>query len=495
MDLTSMFPLFDQSTGWMIFALYASIVFALTTYFVRGYGTTKSGFLLARREIGGVAGAMSVGASWAWAPALFISAQMAYQNGIAGLFWFTIGNFFTLIIFSFFVKRLRDAQPEGFTLAGYVKEKFGNRVQNIFLTELWMLAICAFAMNVLAGALSIQTITGIDYHTSTLVLAAIAMVYAFRGGLKASVVTEIFKISILWIGISLIVPWAWNSGGGVDTLIAGLGGITGKGNSLFGNEFVLGVFMAVGISTSLGHLGAPWGDNGFYQRGFAIKRDKIIKAFVGGAFVFVFIPLMIGSLGFLAAGMHLAIPKNLLGMTTIVTIGSVLPSWTLIPLLFMLFAGLVAVLDSQLNSASSMAGHDIKNKFTNDDSDTNSIKWGKGGMITLAILALAIANWPGMTLLTIFLFFGVMRATVWWPMMLHLWKPTLISEKGMFWGIIVAFLAGFPMFVYGQQFGGGPQLTMYGTLIAIFGSGILSVVFSKFDGVHAEQLSLSNQTA
>jgi Na+/proline symporter len=480
MDLTQVFPLFGAGTGWTILALYACLVFALTLYFVRGYAANKSSFLVARREIGGFAGAMSVSAAWAWAPAMFISAQMAYQNGIAGLFWFTLGNFFTLIIFSFFVKKIRDQQPEGFTLAGYVREKFSTRVQNIFLIELWMLAICAFAINVLAGSRALETITGIDYNIATLALAAMALLYTLRGGLKASVITEMFKISVLWLGVLILVPWAWTAAGGLEVVAAGLGGITGQGNTIFGNEFALGVFMAVGLSTTLGHLGAPWGDNGFYQRGFAIRRDRIVPAFIGGAFLFVFIPLMIGSLGFMAAGMNLEIPKNLVGMTTVLSVGAVLPNWAVLLLLFMLFAGLVGVLDSQLSSASSLAGHDLKNKFSAAASEQSTILWSRGGMLALAAMGLAIANWPGMTLLTIFLFFGVMRATVWWPMMLHLLKPGLINERGMFWGILIAFFIGFPMFVYGQQFGGGKELTMIGTMIAIFGSGLLSVLVSKF---------------
>jgi Na+/proline symporter len=480
MDLTQVFPLFGVGTGWTILALYACVVFALTLYFVRGYAANKSSFLVARREIGGFAGAMSVSAAWAWAPAMFISAQMAYQNGIAGLFWFTLGNFFTLIIFSFFVKKIRDQQPEGFTLAGYVREKFSTRVQNIFLIELWMLAICAFAINVLAGSRALETITGIDYNIATLALAAMALLYTLRGGLKASVITEMFKISVLWLGVLILVPWAWTAAGGLEVVAAGLGGITGQGDTIFGNEFALGVFMAVGLSTTLGHLGAPWGDNGFYQRGFAIRRDRIVPAFIGGAFLFVFIPLMIGSLGFMAAGMGLEIPKNLVGMTTVLSVGAVLPNWAVLLLLFMLFAGLVGVLDSQLSSASSLAGHDLKNKFSTNTSEQSTILWSRGGMLALAAMGLAIANWPGMTLLTIFLFFGVMRATVWWPMMLHLLKPGLINERGMFWGILIAFFIGFPMFVYGQQFGGGKELTMIGTMIAIFGSGLLSVLISKF---------------
>ena len=50
----------------------------------------------------------------------------------------------------------------------------------------------------------------------------------------------------------------------------------------------------------------------------------------------------------------------------------------------------------------------------------------------------------------------------------------------MFWGILIAFFIGFPMFVYGREFGGGAHLTMIGTMIAIFGSGLLSVLISKF---------------
>ncbi len=480
MDLTTLFPLFSQSTGWAIVGLYGLVVLALTTFYVKGYADNKTSFLVARREIGGVAGSMSIAAAWAWAPALFISAQMAYQNGIAGLFWFTIGNFLTLMLFGWFVPKIRERIPEGFTLAGYVKEKFSNRVQNIFLLELWMLASCAFAINALAGSKAVETITGLNYHVTSLVLAGIALVYALRGGLKASVVTEIFKIVVLWAGIILVIPWAWSAAGGSLTLANGLGGITGNGASLI-NEFALGVFMAVGMSTALGHLGAPWGDNGFYQRAFAIKQHAIRKAFIGGAFVFVFVPLMIGSLGFVAAGMGLQIPKELVGMTTVITIGSVLPSWTVLVLVFMLLAGLVAVLDSQLNSAASLVGHDIKNKFSSDTSEAANIRWSRAGMFALAAMALGIANWPGMTLLTIFLFFGVMRATVWWPMMLHLWKPNLITERGMFWGIVIAFVIGFPTFVYGQQFGGGAHLTMIGTLVAIFGSGTLAYLISKLD--------------
>ena len=98
MDLSKIFPLFSPETGIAILAAYAAVVFALTWWFASGYATSKEGFLVARRELNPIQGAMSTGAAWMWAPGMFISAQQAYQNGVVGLFWFTIGNFLSLIV-------------------------------------------------------------------------------------------------------------------------------------------------------------------------------------------------------------------------------------------------------------------------------------------------------------------------------------------------------------------------------------------------------------
>ena len=478
MDLTKMFPLFTPDHGMMVLAVYAAVIFGLTWMFASGYATNKEGFFVARRELNPLQGAMSTGAAWMWAPGMFISAQQAYQNGLVGLFWFCIGNFLSLIVFSWFASKLREKKPDGFTISGYLREKFGKRVQALFAIELMSLAICSFAINVLAGSKSVEVLTGLDYHLVSFILAAIAVTYAFRGGLKASVVTEIFKLSVLVLGLAVLVPLAINTAGGWDLVDKGLGGITGNGRDIIGTPFSLGVFMGFGLSTALGHLGAPWGDNAFYQRAFAIRKDAIVKAFVGGAFIFILTPLMTGMLGFLAAGLQYQVPKELLGYVNILTVGSLLPSWAAVMYLFMLFAGLVSVLDSQLSSVSNLFGHDIKNSL-DDHIPLTSIDFGRVGMFLLIAGGLTIANWPGMTLVTIFLFFGILRATVWFPIMFSLWNDRLVNEKGMFWGVLIAYLVGFSTYVYGQNLGGGPNIAVLGTCLAVFGSGVLALLITK----------------
>jgi Na+/proline symporter len=406
---------------------------------------------------------------------MFISAQQAYQNGLVGLFWFTIGNFLTLFLFGYFAKLLRERKPDGFTVAGYFKERFSPRVQALISIEMGMLAICAFAINVLAGSKSVEVLTGINYNLVTLFLAGLALIYAVGNGLKASVITEVFKLSVLWAGLAILVPSAISSAGGFDLVLQGLGGITGKGNNIFGTDFATGVFMGVGFVTFVGHMGGPWGDNSFYQRAFAIEEQHVRKAFWTGACIFLFIPVMSGMLGFLAAGLKYSIPANLVGYTNVITVGSLLPSWCSMIYLFILFAGLVSVLDSQLSSAANIAGHDVYERFGSENS--SSISYARIGMLLLVLAGLIMANWPGMTLQTIFLFFGIMRACVWLPIMLSIWSDA-ITERGIFWGILSAFLIGFPLYVYGQYWGGGKDVVFAGTMLAVFGSGFLSWAIS-----------------
>ena len=202
MDL---FPLFDPSVGISVLAVYGLIAFAFTYYFSRGYNDNKTSFLVARRELGTFQGSLSVAAAWLWAPGLFISAQQAYVNGLVGLFWFCLGNFLTLGAFAYFAKRIRTNEPEGFTFSGYLRDRFSGRVQSLFVVEMVILATCAFAINLLAGSKTVETLTGIDYTLATFLMAGVAILYSFRTGLKATVVTEIIKIIVVWTGVIILV--------------------------------------------------------------------------------------------------------------------------------------------------------------------------------------------------------------------------------------------------------------------------------------------------
>lgn len=479
MDIASLFPLFEPSTGVGILVVYGLFAFAMTYWYSRGYDDNKTSFLVARRELNTFQGSLSVAAAWLWAPGLFISTQQAYVNGLVGLFWFCLGNFLTLGAFAYFAKKIREESPEGFTFSGYLKNRFSSRLQWLFVVEMMILATCAFAINLLAGSKTVETLTGINYTLATLLMAGVAILYSFRTGLKATVVTEVIKIIVVWAGVIILVPWVISEAGGWNTVVAGLGGRTGEGASILGTPFAWGIFTGFGAAAFLGHMGGPWGDNSFYQRAFSIKTGSIIPSYVIASFVFIVVPIMMGLLGFVAAGAGLEIPKAFWGTTNAITIGTFLPPVASIIFAFMVFAGLVAILDSQFASVANMTGHDLFNQFKEGSDDKDIITYARLGMVALAVAGLIIANIPGMQLVWLFLFFAVLRAAVWLPSMMSLLKPDWVTEPGMFWGILVAAIPGEALFVWGKMFGGGSGITFLGTLVAILGAPILTLIFSN----------------
>jgi len=145
----------------------------------------------------------------------------------------------------------------------------------------------------------------------------------------------------------------------------------------------------------------------------------------------------------------------------------------------LVFAGLVSILDSQFASVANMTGHDIYNKYKSKVDDRTVIKYARTSMIVLAVAGFAITQIPGITLLYIFLFFATLRAAVWLPSLFAIVRPNWLTEAGMFYGIGTAILIGVPMFVYGQLFK-VPSMAFNGTLLAIFGSIILTLLISQW---------------
>ena len=124
-------PLISQTTGYLFLTIFG-ISMILITYFFSKWKNhqTKEQFLVADRQVGWFMGGSSIAASWLWAPALFISVQLAYEKGLAGIFWFTLPNVIALAIFALLAPRIRKIFPDGYTLPQYIYTKLQNKLNN-----------------------------------------------------------------------------------------------------------------------------------------------------------------------------------------------------------------------------------------------------------------------------------------------------------------------------------------------------------------------------
>ena len=464
----------SPGSGLVVLSLYWMVTVALARLFPRP--ETKDHFLVAGRSLGLWESAFSIAATWIWAPALFVAAQKAYTQGLAGLFWFTVPNVLCLILFAPFARRIREIVPEGFTLSAYMRQRFSRRVQSLYLVEMTGLAACSFAVQLLAGGQVLSYLTGLSFFWITIVLAAIALSYSLMGGLKSSVVTDYLQMFIIMVVGGVSVAWVMIRAGGGQAILAGLGGVSGNFSGIFSGPG-LSVAWSFGLPVTVGLLAGPFGDQSFWQRAFATEKDRVGGAFVRGAFIFGIVPLMMAVLGFVAAGKGWSTEDA--SLINLEVIARLLPGWMIIPFVVMLLSGLISTLDSNLCAISSFMGHDLLEGRSPGDRDETkrSLYAARAGMALLAAAGVAVANIPDMKILYLFLFYGTLRASTLLPTVISLLKAE-VSERGVFWGILASILIGLPMFSYGN-FAHITGWTAAGSLVTVLTSGLATLAASS----------------
>ena len=423
----------------------------------------KHNFLLANRKIGMWTMGLSIAATWIWAPALFVAAQQAFTNGFWGLFWFTVPNVLALVVFAGFALRLRERIPNGYTLSGYMRERYSKRTQGAYHAQLLIQDVCAFAVQLVAGGAIIAGITGWSYHWIVLAMVVAVLAYSLTGGFRASVMTDhIQMVIIAAVIIGISIPIVILSGG-IPNIINGLSGIN--------NPDPWMLMLSFGIPTTIILLSGPFGFSAFWQRGLAIKDPaQVKKAYHFGAAVFAIVPIGLGLVGFAAAGVNLAVDDPQL--TNLTAVQEFLPAWVVIPFTIAILMGLMSTLDSAISGSSTIWGHDWSKEYSHTRA--------RIGMLIVAALATIVAFIPGITILYLFFFYGTSRAATMMPTVLTLSekinKPR-ITDRGMFFGIIAGLVFGAPVMIYGQitkQWG----ISLIGSLCAV-GLSTLIVLITR----------------
>ncbi len=439
----------SQTTGYWFLLLFGLGMF-LITYFINRQKkvSTKEGFLVANRKVGWFIGGSSIAASWIWAPALFVSVQMAYEKGLAGIFWFTLPNIVALAIFAFLAPKIKEKLPEGFTLPQYIKQRLqSNRVHKMYLFPYLFYQLMAVTVQLFAGGSLVSLLTGIPLIIVMPILATIALIYTLVSGLKASIITDFVQLAMIFsIGI-IILPLTWSTAGGGAAIKAGFHGIAN-----IGSMFDPGVAFSFGIVTAIGLIAGAISDQQYWQRAFAIKKRQLTKSFIFGALVFGVVPIALSTLGFLAANpsLGIALPAGVdISMIGVQTVATLLPSWATLLFVIMLLSGLSSTLDSGLSATSSLWVTDV----AKPKSDKQSILSARKAMVGVTILGLLVAILalyiPAFGLKHLWWIFNTIAACVVVPTILSLYWSRL-SERGVFWGILVAFIIGVPLFIYGN---------------------------------------------
>lgn len=465
-----MMQILSQFEGMMLIGIYFLAMVAIVMM-LRKREQTKEEFLVAGRSASWILTAFSMAATWVWAPSMFTAAEKAYTQGFAGVFWFVVPNVLTLVLFAFFAKKMRALRPNGWTFSDYIREKYSNRAHNMFLIESFGLQTCSLAVQLLAGATIFHKVTGLPFFWTTVILVSIPLLYSLTRGIRGNIASDFVKMGFIAIVLLLGLP-IMTSNAGADTFFNGLGGLTGNYRNLFDSTGIA-VMLSFGLPTTIGLLSGTFGDQMFWQRVFCVKQENVKRTMITAALIFAIVPISLSCFGFFAAGAHLPIAD-----TQLVNVGAVIafmPKWFLYLFFLLILSGLISTVDSILCAVSSVAGHDIVKRVEEKTGrELKPVYIARVAMVIVAILAIGVANIPGMTITYLFLFYGTLRSSVMLPTIFAI-KGYKMSESGLYYGIIASLCIGLPIFAIGNLNGWVPMIVA-GSLLTIGLSGAISLL-------------------
>lgn len=449
----------------IVLLTYTAVMLGVTLVMTKRENNIER-FCVGDRNSGWIVSALSIAATWIWAPALFTSAENAYTKGFAGLFWFLLPNVSCLVLFIPFANKIRKEMPEGITLSGYMYGKYHSKaVKNVYLFQLGALSALSTGVQLLAGSKILSVLTGIPFVAMTIIMAVIAFSYSQFSGIKASILTDAVQMVFMLSASIAFVVFGVKNGGGLETLVMGLGGVTRDAGSLFSKRG-WEIFFGFGLPATIGLISGPFGDQCFWQRAFCVRKDRTGVAFLAGALLFGIVPLAMGMLGFVGAGMgYIARDTEVINFELIRTL---LPKWTVIPFMFMVISGLLSTIDSNLCAVSSLSTDIFKEK---------TLKKTKSVMVLMLAVGIAVANLPGLTVTHLFLMYGTLRAATLLPTIFTL-KGIKLAPQGVVTGIIIALIVGMPVFGYGNIQGIALYKTL-GSLLTVVLSGVVALVISR----------------
>lgn len=425
-----------------------------TVSLVRRYSRGLELFLVSRRQVGTLVGGMSVAATWIWAPSLFLAAQKSFQQGLPGIMWFTVPNVACLIVFAFLAARIRKVFPQGYTLPEYIARCYDNKTHLTYLLCFLALQVCSLAVQLIAGAAMLSSLSGMPYYLGVIIIAAVFTSYSLVDGLYSSIRTEVLQLLLIYAGIGILVPLAVIRAGGIPTLAAGAAGFEG----IYGNIFDPSVAYSFGITVTIGLMSGPIGDQKFWQRAFAFGKGNAVKGYILGAFLFGIVPVSMSLLGFLGAGDPQAAEAVRMGLVPAQQVGpevikNLLPGWGLAVFVLIVLSGLASTGGSALCAGGSLVAVDIYRKYFRPSApEADLLKVSRWSVLGTSLFAVAIALIPGITILSLFLFYGTLRSSTMAPTVLTLFLDR-IPSWGIFTGIIIALTCGLPLYCYGELTG------------------------------------------
>ncbi len=342
---------------------------------------------------------------------------LGYRHGLSAWWWSGSAAIGCLVLGLLVAPRLHQLASAHafFTVGDFLEWRFDRSVRVLVGAVLWLGTLSLLAGQLLAMAWALDVIAGLPRATGALLSALVLVLYFSGGGLLASAWVNLLQLSVLLVGFTLAVPYAWSAAGGWEGLRAAAGA---EAASSYGSFTGMGAAGILGLAVVF--VPSFFVSPGLIQKTFGARSPAGARwASLGNAAAlaaFAFVPALFG-MAMRSVEPNLANPELALPRLTT----DVLPPWVGGLALAALFAAEISTADGVLFMLSTSLSRDLYQAVLRPKAtDAELLRVGRlaagaGGAlgVVLALVLPSVAS-------ALKLFYGVMTAALLMPLLFGL---------------------------------------------------------------------------
>lgn len=404
-------------------------------------------FMVAGRRLGPILVAGTLAATEIGGGSSLGVAEKAYTNWGLSASWYVITMGLAFVIISLFASKLRGAEVK--TVPEFFRRRYG-RASGLVTAIIMMLPLIGLtASQFIATSTVVTVMLGIDYKYAVTITAVVVTLYSVLGGMWSITLTDIVQVFLIVFGMAIAIPFALNSTGGLDGMIANVPADTW--------DMFKGISLPTIISLVIMYIASFTVGQEAVSRFYAARDGK--TAVQGSAiaavinFVYAFIPTILGIAALALVNMGTLDP-NLANQEGGKFAMPVLAMETMPPVIVgLLFSGIISATMSSASGdilgAGSIFGNDIyKQYFKKDATPDQVMKVTRIVMSLIGVLGWFVAISNTKSIISLLMFsFSLRAAGAFFPYIFGLyWK------KASEWGTIASLICGSAVVVYLQEF-------------------------------------------
>lgn len=376
----------------VVFIIYGLII-VIIAFLAKNCTKNLSDYILGGRSLSGVITALSAGASDMSSWLLMALPGAVYVNGINQI-WLPVALLVGAYCnWKFIAKRLRiytEIFDDSHTLPAYLCNRFKGGGKDLrVVTSLAIVIFFIFysASIFVSGAILINTIFGINYLPSLLIIAAVVILYTTIGGFLAVSWIDFFQGTLMFLALIIVPTFGFIHLGGIQNVLHNISIANPTFLDVFANIKFLGIVSL--FAWGLGYFGQPH----INLRFMAIRSVKELptarRICMSWMVLSLFGAVLTGLVGFIV---FLSNPLDKSETVFIMLSHILFNPWITGILLSAIISAIMSTASAQILMVASILANDFYRGFFRKKASSKECLWaGRIFLILVACIAISIA--------------------------------------------------------------------------------------------------------